>query len=93
MSEVEINLAATSRAATKSEMFSAQLSLYGIDTGLRADDTVSRRNRPAVSEELSLLNHLRDFRWNHLLPSVVAGPQFCQARRVAEFASTQDDSR
>jgi hypothetical protein len=34
-----------------------------------------RRDRPAVSEKLSLLYYVRDFGWNHLLPSAVAGLQ------------------
>ena len=32
-----------------------------------------RRNRPAVPEKLSLRNQVGHFRWNHLLPSAVAG--------------------
>ena len=30
-------------------------------------------NRPAVSEKLSLLDHVSHFRWHHLLPPAVAG--------------------
>jgi len=32
-----------------------------------------RSDWPAVSEKLSLCNQVSDFRWNHLLPSAVAG--------------------
>src|SRR5262249_28660952 len=32
-----------------------------------------RRNRPAVAENLALLNYMHHFRWNHSLPAAVSG--------------------
>src|SRR5207302_7613935 len=38
-------------------------------------------NRSAVTKKLALLDDVHDFRRNHLLPTAIAGLQFCQHAR------------
>src|SRR4029077_9651334 len=74
--ESQINFCSDCRNRSKSEMFrSAQHDTPFVESKWFAVQTTQSLcgNRPAVSEELSLRNHVGYFRWNHLLPSGVPG--------------------